>query len=103
MVLMASAQRIDMSTKTPIELSALKIDKPEWFKNQSFLDWLNSSNVATWHVHGEEPTEYSDIFMVLDDIRTRTGSDDDMPMWGELCEICERHGFVSGIVWIRNL
>lgn len=93
-----------MSKTTPMK--ALKINKPEWFKNPDFVNWLNRGGTATWHPLGERPNEYSDIFLVVDG-STRdgewAGSDDDMPTWDELCEICKEENFDSGIVWITNI
>jgi hypothetical protein len=88
-------------------MHALKINKPEWFRDQAFIDWLNSGGTATWHPLGEIPNEYSDIFLVIDGPSSAndewTGSDDDMPTWDELCSICRQENFRSGIVWITNI
>jgi len=34
----------------------------EWYKDPTFLEWINSPETATWHVSGNKATEYSDVF-----------------------------------------
>ena len=34
-----------------------------WFQDPDFIAWINAPGVATWHTKGEEPGEYSDVFL----------------------------------------
>lgn len=84
-------------------LACLKINAPEWYSIPEFQDWLNkANNVATWHTKGNSPGDYSDIFTWYDH---HEGSDSNMPevVWNELCNICDKEGFRSGVIWITNL
>lgn len=65
---------------------SLVINAPELFAREDFRTWLNAPNRLTfsWHQSGD-PTEYSDVVVLLDPGLTGEGSDDDMPGWNELC------------------
>jgi hypothetical protein len=84
-------------------LNALRINVPQWFAREDFRAWLNTNDrLATWHNKGQEPTEFSDVFMTYE---RHEGSDSDLPeaLWEELCALCDKEGFTDGIIWLTNL
>lgn len=88
-------------------LPLVRINAPELYKDEDFVAWLNDEtrNQATWHVKGQEPGEFSDIFMTFDG--TADGSDSDMPehCWEMLCEVLSAKGLDTAecLVWLSNL
>jgi hypothetical protein len=95
----------------PIEAettNCLRINAPQWYQRQDFLDWLNQPSTATWHRKGEPPSEYSDVFVTIDG---EEGSDangvspDSIPedIWREIVEAARRLGIDYGIVWLSNV
>lgn len=73
----------------------LSLNVPQWFTEQSFLDWLNSSvPLMTWHQRGEPANEYSDIVVFVDPGLSGEGSDQhDMPdqYWNAIVALCSEH------------
>jgi hypothetical protein len=47
----------------------VRIDAPEWYQREDWMAWLNNrtpmNHPATWHVEGEKPNEYSDVFFTF--------------------------------------
>jgi hypothetical protein len=81
----------------------LEIDLPELFAREDFRKWLNgsaASNVATWHAQGEDPNEYSDLFVTYDG---GEGSNSDMPGWDLVCQIAREEGFRAGTIRLTNI
>jgi hypothetical protein len=70
----------------------LVVNAPDIFERADFMVWLNdqSSATATWHRRGKEPTEYSDVFVLIDS--TYEGDSSDMPedIWKSLCDLAYR-------------
>jgi hypothetical protein len=58
--------------------------------------------VATWHRPGDEPTDFSDVFVTYD--QGESGDADAMPadIWEEICHLAEEKGMTYGVVWITN-
>jgi hypothetical protein len=54
-------------------MPCIVINAPEWFKDPGFIKMINyngeepgkfgTRRAATWHIAGQEPDEYSDVFM----------------------------------------
>lgn len=88
--------------KSVIHYPAMKINVPEWYVQEDFQNWLNSSNVATWHIKGEKPNEFSDVFIWYENYES---SDSNMPeaIWEELCQICDDEDFTFGYIHLTNL
>ena len=65
----------------------LVLNVPEVFQREDFRRWLNSKGcqVATWHVKGKTPGEYSDTFLLVDS--NYEGCSSDMPedVWLSIC------------------
>lgn len=82
----------------------IRINAPEFYKDQKFLDWLNRKDryQATWHVKGMAVGEFSDLFFQYDN---GEGSDSDMPehIWEQLTSELKKLGVTWGLVWISNL
>ena len=83
----------------------LRLNAPDWYERKDFLYWLNdlSKPTATWHISGEEPGEYSDVFVTFDH---GEGSDaDSIPegIWEEIKKVAAEHCFDEGLVWITNI
>lgn len=102
---------------------ALTINAPEFFADKKFQAWLSGAAArptATWHqndmgydsrqfiawvARGErkpsdiwpglctEPTDCSDVFVLVDPSLNGEGSDSDMPMhiWSQIIEACKQH------------
>lgn len=89
---------------------SLRINRPEWFEDSGFRDFLNSGEALTWHSAGDLPNEYSDVFILLDGVSGEGPDSHLIPdhIWQELLNLCERH-FGNGrpdvhyIVWVSNL
>ena len=69
---------------------ALVINCPKVFERDDFMKWLNhaidsNGKVATWHDSGE-PTDYSDVFVLVD--ANYEGTESDMPedIWNAICD-----------------
>lgn len=66
----------------------LVINAPEIFEREDFGIWLNdpARSTATWHKKGDEPGEYSDVFLLVD--RNYEGDSSDMPedAWRSICD-----------------
>lgn len=89
----------------------VRIDAPAWFKNPQFVEWLNTTGTATWHVRGNEPGDYSDVFFTF-----CSGEGSDWPasadrpgipdeIWKHLeFVVAEQHGWDAEVlVWVSNL
>lgn len=71
----------------------LVLNAPAVFARPDFQNWLNRSNVMTWHTRDAEPGEFSDVVVLVD--AGTAGSDDDMPgeVWLAICgEVYARYG-----------
>lgn len=70
---------------------AMTIQMPDLYQDPEFVRYLNNpqKNIATWHVKGEAPHHYSDIFVTYDG---GEGSHSDMPGWDKICEIVTAEG-----------
>ena len=66
----------------------LVVNAPEIFGRDDFRLWLNdpTRSTATWHKKGDEPGEYSDVFLLVD--RNYEGDSSDMPedAWRLICD-----------------
>jgi len=64
------------------------VNASEWFERADFLAWLNDPDrrTATWHRPGEEPHDYSDVFVLIDS--GHEGDSSDMPgdIWRACCD-----------------
>lgn len=77
---------------TAIECVALVINVPHFFKDPAFVAWLNNpAPKFTWHKSGNEPSEYSDVVVLVDPSLNGEGSDSDMPehCWEEIIKTCK--------------
>lgn len=88
-------------------LPLLRIDAPEFYKDPAFVSWLNDTEKikATWHQRGEDPTDWSDVFVTYCD---GGGSDSDMPehIWNRICEIVKQEVGTyeyECLIWISNV
>lgn len=92
-------------------LPLIRINAPEIFQDPAFIAWLNRKDelaVATWHKAGEEPNEFSDVFMVVDG--PNDGSEYGMlpdHIWDKIYKICKEHvplryGEAHCFVWLTN-
>lgn len=94
----------------------VEISAPEWFKDPSFIKMLNYNGeepekhcrrkAATWHVPGDQPSEYSDVFMVYDG---GEGSEREFlsdELWAEIEAVAEKALAGTGktfcVLWIKN-
>lgn len=84
-------------------MPVVKINAPEFYRDQEFLDYLNNAKangeIATWH-KGLEPNDYSDVFVTCSQ---GEGSNSDMPehIWDRIVEVCKPYN--ECLVWIQNL
>lgn len=64
------------------------VNAPDVFEREDFQKWLNdpSVHVATWHVKGTKPNEYSDVLVLVDS--NHEGDSSDMPedIWRAICD-----------------
>lgn len=100
----------------PNFIPLVRINAPEIFVDEQFREWLNEvtangrkgypgDRTASWHWPGHEPSEYSDVFMVVDG---PDGSDSDMPAdcWDMIVEAVSRaipDTYPECIVWLTNV
>lgn len=97
----------------------VKINAPEFYKDQAFINFLNYAvnhphecALATWHVGGK-PNEYSDLFVTYDNgdgshapVDGREGLDSDLipsHIWKQICAQMEKEGVSHALLWITNL
>ena len=82
----------------------LNIYCPELFQEPEFIAWLqersNDNEVATWHIPGQEPNEYSDVFCTYDD---GEGSNSDMPGWDAIVTVCRWHDVTHATLRLINM
>lgn len=104
---MAEIRRTDM---------CVVVNAPEWFKDPGFVRMLNyqgdepekygGCRTATWHVPGDKPNEYSDVFMIYDGEQSDSDFLSD-EIWAEIEAVAEEALAGSGrtfcILWIQNL
>jgi hypothetical protein len=97
---------------TTAQLPCLRIDCPEWYEREDFIQWLQAGvgkGLATWHVAGEVG-DMSDVFLVYDngecgDLFGFQGSDVQFPddLWAEVRRRCDEAGVEYGLVWLTNV
>ena len=104
----------------------LRINAPDWFQLAQFRAFLDRrthpqqrQRLATFHRHGDEPNEYSDIFVPFgtcligiddaghevwagegSDIFDTEGLED---IWGAIVAAAQAQHITQGILWITNL
>lgn len=66
----------------------LVVNAPEAFERDDFRAWLDepSRRTATWHRPGEEPHEYSDVFVLVDGGYEGDASDMPRDVWEAICD-----------------
>lgn len=77
---------------------SLRMNAPEIFSDDAFVEWLNNTNRKfTWH-KGGAPDEWSDVVVLVDPGLTGEGSDSDMPehIWNQIVDTC-RNKFGSRV------
>ena len=86
----------------------LVLNAPEWFQDAEFVRFLDSPHSTTWHVKGEVPSEYSDLFVTYDHGDSndyQPGSDlPSIPehIWDQIVAKADELGFTYGVIWIQN-
>ena len=69
------------------------VNAPSIFKRQDFMDWLNDpeNTIFTWHTKGSEPSEYSDVVVLVNE--NYDGDSSNMPedIWNLLCDEAYQH------------
>lgn len=89
------------------QIRALELNVPHFFERADFLTWLTNpeNNIATWHVKGEDATEFADTFLIYDHGDCGAFDCDDFPqdIAIEITAICQREGFEYGILRLTNL
>lgn len=91
---------------------SLRINAPEFFKDQEFINWLNNDHRKfTWH-KGGQADDWSDVVVGVDPSLNGEGTDSDMPehIWEQIVKAC-RGNYKSAVVprgihilvWISNL
>lgn len=74
--------------------TGITINAPQFFANPAFVAWLNSdAHAMTWHVKGQDPSEWSDVVVFVEPSFNGEGSDSDMPedIWNTIVETCREH------------
>ena len=84
---------------TAEQVPCVELGLPELFEREDFQTYLNDpdNKIATWHTRGEEPGDYSDVFVTFDNCE---GSNSDMPGWDLVCAAMHKLGVVSSLVRI---
>jgi hypothetical protein len=89
---------------------SLRINRPDFFSDPGFVEYLNLAHCATWHQAGDGPGEWSDVFVAVDPSCNGEGPDaGSMPdwIWEEIVKACRVFlgvgGGVHHIVWISNI
>lgn len=88
LVRVANTPAMELPMRKTARTAGLILNAPELFERPDFLAWLNDpeNRVATWHKKGEEPGEYSDVFVLVDS--DYEGPESDMPedVWKAICD-----------------
>jgi hypothetical protein len=84
-------------------VSCLRINRPAWFANAAFRHWLaNCPGVATCHNRSRPVSQLSHVFLVYLDEDWADEPGFPQELWAELCALCRRQGFTSGVLWLSN-
>lgn len=92
------------------------INAPDWFKDPGFLKMINYNGeepdiygrrrAATWHMAGDPPNEYSDVFLTWEEQEGSEAIFLSEKMWNEITAAV-RSSLPSYttfcVVWIKNL
>ena len=92
-------------------MPVVRINAPDWYRDEGWLRWLNSNHSATWHKPGADAGEFSDVFFTFD---SKDGSDypdsEDRPgiadhIWEAISKIVEeKYGENAAVlIWVSNL
>lgn len=83
----------------------IKLVVPELFADPGFQDFVNSSQVMTWHNKKGpiDPDDLADVVVFVDPSLSGEGTDSDMPYWSAVVEklktaLSERHGCVQTVL-----
>ena len=71
-----------------VMLKGIKLSVPELFADSDFQDYVNNTNVMTWHgkVGPIGPDDLADVTVFVDPSMTGEGTDSEMPYWGYIVE-----------------
>ena len=70
---------------------SLTINAAKFFRDVSFIQWLNNGTPKmTWH-QGGHPSEWSDVIVLVDPSLNGEGTDSDMPapIWEKIIDVCK--------------
>lgn len=74
----------------PTLCPAMILNAPEVFADPAFVEWLNGKDPKfTWHTGGQ-PTEWSDVTVLVEPSLNGEGSDSEMPehIWNAIVDKC---------------
>lgn len=89
----------------------VRIYAEDLFEMPEFQTWMEDwtgAGLATWHVSGESPGEYSDVFILYDHGEGPESPDvgeSGMPQecWDLLCKFCKENHIDYAILWLINV
>lgn len=69
------------------------IDRPQWYKNPDFLDYINDPDNAlmSFHISGRQANEWSDVLVWVDPSLNGEGDSSDIPevYWDEIVQVAK--------------
>lgn len=69
-------------------IAGIKLSVPELFQDPDFQDYVNNTNVMTWHDKKGpiDEDDLADVVVFVDPSMTGEGTDTDMPYWDVIFE-----------------
>lgn len=76
----------EIQSVTHMSFTGVKLSVPELFQDSDFQDYVNNTNVMTWHDKKGpiQEDDWADVVVFVDPSMTGEGSNSDMPYWDEI-------------------
>lgn len=68
---------------------SIVVNAPNVFRREDFVKWLNDpqTRIATWHVKGTDPDDFSDVIVHVDSDYAGDGEDMPEDIWRAICTL----------------
>lgn len=76
----------EIQSANHMNFAGIKLSVPELFRDSDFQDYVNNTNVMTWHDKKGpiQEDDWADVVVFVDPSMTGEGSNSDMPYWDEI-------------------
>lgn len=78
----------EINAAEAVSIQGIKLIVPELFAQSDFQDYVNNTNVMTWHSKKGPIAEgdFADVAVFVDPSMTGEGTDSEMPYWGHIID-----------------